>query len=281
MVSFVNQPSGPAGTVPDARISARFSYWFEVKTSVNALNRGQLAGHLGHLDGSGDERLFVVTPDPVKPDVITALGDPRLVWTNFRALNDAIDRELADPGAETVSDRARFLLRELQALFEADSLLHHDDVVVVAARVAYSEYLAHGVYACQPNRSFRAGAARFGFYADGAVQPHVPLILHRVEAVTFTRDEAARRRALGGIEEDVADAIDALVATGTRTMGTDYGLFLLSRTDDPRTVRLDGPVINHTTTTSGRPWAWTMSQRYVQLSRLTKPGLKVTSGIDR
>ncbi|GAB3002751.1 hypothetical protein [Saccharothrix stipae] len=84
-----------------------------------------------------------------------------------------------------------------------------------------------------------------------------------------------------GTEADVADAIDALQATGTRTEGTDYGLFLLSGPDDRRTVRLDAPIVNDTTTIPGRLWAWTMSQRYVQLSRLTKPGLKITSGIDR
>jgi len=32
MVSFVNQPVGMGASVPDARISASFAYWFEVKT---------------------------------------------------------------------------------------------------------------------------------------------------------------------------------------------------------------------------------------------------------
>ena len=42
MVSFTNQPAGKGNSVPDARISARFAYWFEVKTSRNTLEREQL-----------------------------------------------------------------------------------------------------------------------------------------------------------------------------------------------------------------------------------------------
>jgi hypothetical protein len=38
MVSFTNQPPGRR-SVPDARISARFAYWFEVKIVRSALTR--------------------------------------------------------------------------------------------------------------------------------------------------------------------------------------------------------------------------------------------------
>jgi hypothetical protein len=37
LVAFVNQPAGAGTSVPDARMSARFDYWFEMKTSLNAL----------------------------------------------------------------------------------------------------------------------------------------------------------------------------------------------------------------------------------------------------
>lgn len=49
-VSFVNQPPGAGRSVPDARISASFAYWFEVKTERNALRPDQLAEHLANLD---------------------------------------------------------------------------------------------------------------------------------------------------------------------------------------------------------------------------------------
>lgn len=97
MVSFTNQPPGRR-SVPDARISAWFAYWFEVKTARNALGARQLADHLAILgDDGGDERLFVVTPDAEQPDAIATLSDARVVWFNFRSLSDAIDAAVSDP----------------------------------------------------------------------------------------------------------------------------------------------------------------------------------------
>jgi hypothetical protein len=46
MVSFTNQPPGKGHSVPDALISASFSYLFEVKTSRNAVAATQLTEHL-------------------------------------------------------------------------------------------------------------------------------------------------------------------------------------------------------------------------------------------
>jgi hypothetical protein len=42
MVSFLNQPPGKGHSVPDALISARFAYYFEVKTARNAVSANQL-----------------------------------------------------------------------------------------------------------------------------------------------------------------------------------------------------------------------------------------------
>src|SRR6266511_6139551 len=89
MVTFTTQPSSKGRSVPDVRISARFAYWFEVKTARNALGARQLAEHLANLgDEGGAERLFVITPDAEQPDAIAAVGDPRVVWFNFRSLYD-------------------------------------------------------------------------------------------------------------------------------------------------------------------------------------------------
>ena len=43
---------------------------------------------------------------------------------------------------------------------------------------------------------------------------------------------------------------------------------LLTGSDDPETVRLDGPIVNDVKAASGRAWAWTLSQRYTRLERL-------------
>jgi hypothetical protein len=276
LVSFVNQPLGKGGSVPDARISAQFAYWFETKTARNAVRVAQLEEHLKCLEPSSiDERLVVVTPDATQPSAIATLADPRVVWFNFRSLYDALESILADDTG-LVSEHARFLLRELQALLVDDGLVDDDDVVIVAARVAYPEYLAHGVYVCQPRRAFRDGLTHLGFYTEGAIQSHIARILHRADPVPFTAAEAERRRSQG--EDAVAGAIEILLSIGARTEGSEYGVFILSGADDERTVRLESPIVNDSTAgPSGRSFAWTMGQRYTSLARLTRAGMTRTS----
>lgn len=91
MVAFTNQPPGKGHSVPDARISARFTYWFEVKTARNVLSSSQLSEHLANLGEDGDERLFVITPDAEQPIVVSNINDTRVVWFNFRSLYDAME----------------------------------------------------------------------------------------------------------------------------------------------------------------------------------------------
>ncbi len=280
LVSFVNQPVGKGASVPDARISAHFAYWFEVKTARNALSVGQLSEHLKSIEPTPTgERLFVITPDAAEPVAVSELADPRVVWFNFRSLHDAIDATLDDTSG-LVSEHARFLLRELQALLIEDALVDNDDVVVVAARVAYPEYLEHGVYVCQPNRAFRDGLTHMAFYAESAIQPQVARIIHRADPVPFTEEEAAKRDRAGGVATRVAEAIRTLLALGARTEGNEYGVFVLSGPSDPETVQLAAPIVNDTVAQSGRSWAWTMGQRYTSLARLTRPGTTKTSQLD-
>jgi len=40
-------------------------------------------------------------------------------------------------------------------------------------------------------------------------------------------------------------------------------------TDDARTIRLQAPITNDTVTSAGKPWGWTLNQRYTSLDRLT------------
>ncbi len=63
-----------------------------------------------------------------------------------------------------------------------------------------------------------------------------------------------------------------LLADGTREEGKQYQVFLLSGPEDRDTIRLAQPITNDTLTASGRPWAWTMGQRYVSLAGLTRRG---------
>src|SRR6185437_10303454 len=194
-LSFRNQPRlTTSGRQPDALISAQLHWYFEVKRESGALVGGEeakLRDYLKELDGlGGDARLITITPDGAQPPPIAAIADPRLSWISFADLHAAIDAIITPPDdaeaellllAEAINDRDRFLLRELQALFADDNLLGGPDVVIVAAKNAYPEYKLLGAYICQPEseRTFQPQISRLGFYANGSIQPEVPLIRAR------------------------------------------------------------------------------------------------------
>lgn len=281
LVAFVNQPAGVGASVPDARMSALFDYWFETKTAPNALGHKQLSEHYKNLSpGVKHERLFIVTPDPQKPAVLDSLDDERVIWLNFRAMSDAID-EILDDATTFVGEQTRFLLRELQQLFIEDGLLDIEDVVVVAARFGWGEFKDHGVYICQPNRSFRPGLTHMGFYTHGAIQPKIAKILdQRPQPVTFDDDTVKEFRTGDAIEQRIASAIEVSLAGGIRSAGQPYRMFVLSHSDDDETVTLTSPITNTTKAASGRAFAWTMGQRYTRLSALTKPGITTTTQLE-
>jgi len=283
--TFENQVVN-AGAVPDARISARFVWWFETKTArggygAEGHDRRQVRQHCNQLENVPEAWLFVLTPDPVKPpwfDTLDGVAEAvrnRVLWLGFRDLADAI-RQVTSDATRLIGEQTGFLLTELVALYETDGLLTNDDTVVVAARAAWPEYQYTSAYVCQPDRSFRVGVVtHFGFYAEGAIQPLVPRIRKYLPSVPFTRVEADTRRAAG--EQEVGDLIDRLLDDGPRTEGSLYGVLLLSGPNDPDTVRLAHAVQNDTTTkATGRNWAWTIGQRYTRLDRL-RSGAKVTS----
>lgn len=195
-------------------------------------------------------------------------------------MSDAID-EILDDTTTFVGEQTRFLFRELQQLFIEDGLLDVADVVVVAARFAWDEYQDHGVYICQPDRSFRPGLTHMGFYAHGAIQPKIAKILdQRPQPFTFDDDTVKDLQAGGAIEQRIADAIQVSLTGGTRSSGQPYRVFVLSHPDDSETVTLAATIANTTKAASGRPFAWTMGQRYTRLSALTKPGITTTTELE-
>jgi hypothetical protein len=118
------------------------------------------------LSSDPNARLFVLTPDPVTPSWFERLDGVKdavreqVLWLSFKDLAEAISGITADP-TRLIGEQTRFLLAELVALFEADGLLTNDDVVVVAARSAWQEYLDYSAYVCQPDRSFRGTCQAF------------------------------------------------------------------------------------------------------------------------
>ncbi|MCZ2857414.1 hypothetical protein [Blastococcus sp. VKM Ac-2987] len=282
-VTFENQVV-QSGSVPDARISSRFVWWFETKTvrgsySAEGHDRTQVRKHAEQLEGAPEAWLFVLTPDPVCPgwfdnlDGVDESVRGRVLWLGFLQLAEAIRAIISDP-SRLVGEQTRFLLMELVALYEAEGLLTNDDTVIVAARRAWPEYQVTGAYVCQPDRVFREGLTHFGFYAEGAIQPLVPRILEHLPSVLFTAAEANARRAKG--EQRLGDLIDLLLANGSRVAGDTYGVLLLTPPHDPATTVLPEVIKNDTVTAAGRNWAWTLGQRYTRLDRLTS-GVKRTS----
>jgi hypothetical protein len=272
MVSFTNQPAGAGASVPDAVIRGSFGYWFETKTSRNALNAGQLRSHLACLTGAHtQERLFVITPDGDIPSAVPSIGDDRIIWFSFADLCSAIDQLLTD-ARTIVAEHNVFLLRDLQAMFAEDGLLDTDDVVVVAARVAYPDYLRYSAYICQPGRSFRQGLTHMGFYLAAApseraaIQPQIPKILDRRSDVLLSRKDAGVLKASANPKDiAISTLIDQILDDGSRTEGERYQVFVLSPPDDTaQTVVLPAPVVN-----SGKG-AWTQGQRYTRLATLQK-----------
>lgn len=136
------------GGVPDARISGRFTWWFETKTArggygAEGHDRQQLRAHAALLATDPDAQLFVLTPDAVRPawfdgfdGTIDDAAASRTIWLSFRQLATTIEEISGDPG-RLLGEQTRFLLSELVQLFETDGLLTNDDTVIVAARSAW------------------------------------------------------------------------------------------------------------------------------------------------
>jgi hypothetical protein len=283
LVSFVNQPPGEGNSIPDARMTGNFDYWFETKTTPNALHEPQIAEHYSNLKaGANEQRLIFVTPDPERPALLDAYSaDKRVGWFNFIQLSDVIDETLKEDSTY-VSEQARFLLRELQKLFAEDGLLDYADTVVVAARNAWGEYQRHGVYICQPGRSFRPGLTHMGFYFDGAIQQTVAKILdQRTEPVLFDSATVTELRVGTPIDQRIADAIEISIGGGVRAPDQPYRVFVLSRTADEGSEDLGGVITNATvSSTTGKPFAWTMGQRYTRLKALQQAAPGTTKDLE-
>ena len=209
-VRFENQPSKGGDGVPDAIIQSSFRLLIETKTVRDGLNLPQLKRHLTRLDEAKEQSalLLILTPDGERPALVDELGDERAIWASFALLSQAID-ELLGENKEVVSEREAFLLRELQAMLEAEGLLADpNDIVIVAARRAWKTYQAQHAYICQPRRSFRS-VKRIGFYSRGNIYPLVPLILSRHDDVVFER--SVNTGALGELVDRILDSDDSRI----------------------------------------------------------------------
>ncbi len=260
LVRFQDQVSAGSAGVPDGQILASTVVLIETKVRANTVDIAQLRRHLARLETHQElsRTLLVLTPDVEEPGEISSMGDDRVVWASFAMLDQAIDELLADP-REVTSERESFLLRELQAMMNAEELVRSTkDVLVIAARAAWPEYERFGAYVCQPNRAFR-NVSRLAFYTAGAIQPLVPRVERVEENVRFVRGE--HDGALG-------ELVEKMLKEGARREGESFKVLLLSAPDDPTTGDLATPVRNDLVAESGRVTAFTQGQRYVSWERL-------------
>jgi hypothetical protein len=149
----------------------------------------------------------------------------------------------------------------------SEPLVATDDVLVVAARIAYEEYLHYNAYICQPGRSFR-DVNRLGFYRHGKIEQYFPEIRAVEDHIRFTRENAKRLRETGSpVDREVADLIEVMLDHHRRSEEDVEQVFLLTPPDGPRTLTLAHPIRHNT---GGRGSAWTMGQRYISEAALLR-----------
>jgi hypothetical protein len=282
---------GVGDSVPDGGIMASAQVLFEFKVVPNSLTAKQLRGHCGHFSHPSVQPcwLIAVTPDQLQPEVVDTVDAElaaaaeqtgariRCVWCSYADVSAAIDEVIA-LDTESVAERDRFLLRELQTLIERERLIAHEETLVVAARSAWDEYLAHGVYVYQHGRSFRA-ASHLGFYRANAIKDRVAKILGVFDIEVTDDGEVIVDTELAGASE-LAERVAALAADGGRGAGL-YSAMLLSRADETETIQLPQDIENDQTGPSGRRVAWTQQQRYMPTAAIhAVPAPARTSEID-
>jgi hypothetical protein len=145
-----------------------------------------------------------------------------------------------------------------------------NDVVIVAAGRAYTEYLKYQAYVGHPNRPFRPEARWMAFYAEKAIKSEVPAILEVRHAVLFSKETISQLHD-GSLEtdRDVADLIGVILAETRRSEGGTHDVVLLSPPGDPQTLKLPKEVPGTKTDRGGRPIPITMGQyRYTRMEAL-------------
>lgn len=272
LVKFTNQDASGSSGIPDATISASVDILIEAKIVRDALNKDQIDRHLENLNnrksGFKSSFLLVLTPDEESPPMMANYDEKPVMWRSFMDISRAIDDILED-SFEVISEREIFLLRELQIMFERENLLKSPhNTVIVAAKNAWPEYKKFGAYICQSNRSFR-NVERIGFYANGQIQLYIPQILYVENEVTLEKDSE---------NIELREIMNKVLEKGVRNLGDQYKIFKLSPMDSELTEKLENPIINDQTSKTGKGTAYTMGQRYVNLSSLI--GASKTSEID-
>ncbi len=277
LMTFTNQAVGPRST-PDAVIRASFAIYVETKRYRDCLDAKQIRRHLQMLDRDRkveQQRLLLLTPDSRQPKILSSIRDPRIRWACFDDVLAAIQGVIRPLDESLVTDtptpteREVELLRELARFLIAEGLIgaRKEQVVVVAARLAYDEYRRLGVYFCRPHRPFQP-SSHLGFYSQGAIQRHVPRILGQIESITLN-EASVRKHVDAGIRRQLVALVAMLKKDPAdrkrdddhdfKRYGSRLKVMLLSPPDAPETLVLPEEIPNDL------PAAFVRKQRYIAL----------------
>jgi hypothetical protein len=289
ILTFENQFKAD-GCVPDARIQGSFVYLIETKIVRNAFPndnpKHQLRMHLQALDeeSAKHKRLFVLTPDRDRPDIIDRIGSDLIRWASFNDLYEAIREVTASNGSEDggswlesdlpiVTEQERFLLRELVQMLFAERLIgldSSDSVLVIPARDAIIEYKPFAAYICQPNRTFRP-VSYIAFYDRGKINRYIARVLEKpIEEVTLTEEGIESVPNLAPktkqMLQELIIKMNADNSPKIKDLNLPYKVFFLSKFDDPETIVLNDDIKNDLRNASGTRFAFVQGQRYISLA---------------
>jgi hypothetical protein len=175
------------------------------------------------------------------------------------------------------TEREAFLLRELSRFLYDEELVSskEDRVLVVAARKAWPEYQKHGLYFCQPNRSFKP-VDHLAFYTDGEIKTAIPSVTGTIESIELTEDTVGDHPDLSrSHREQLMDAVTQFRKEESERHGETKEVIFLQDG-----ITLDRPVKNNKTASdSGRTVAFVQGHRYVSFSKLQE-GPNYTSKLE-
>ncbi len=281
LVKFENQvKKGENSSIPDARIYSNFELFIETKIKIDSVDERQIENHLSYLTNDYS-KLLLLTPDLIKP---FRGDDSRIIWSNFNTILEIIEILLLDQFS--ITERERFLLRELKIFLENSDVLSEDPnniVTVVAAKDAFAEYLQTGLYICQQNRKFKL-SKYFGFYLNGEIQVYFPEILGFIDDFNFSSDNIYNLNdsEFKGLNRDLKELqkrIDDYVNSNTKKRIGYYKIIVLSKHDDIRTLKRSKGIKNDKISKNGTITAFTQGHTYCDINSLLFESNKYTSQI--
>jgi len=179
---------------------------------------------------------------------------------------------------------AQFVSPSPQIMHEGPCLAESEatgEVLVVAASNAWGEYQALSAYICQPRRFFRH-TSHMAFYAEGAIQPTVPRILEVVEACVLSEERIHSNKTLTvELRSRLLALVHSMKVKGiARNAKHEHKIIFLSPPDSPQTIQLSNVIQNDLVAKTGRPRAFVVGQRYVQMAKLRSGAAKSSQILD-